>query len=272
MNESTSQYQTFTHTNNASVDQAKPEKMMDRTVVDFPYRGNTTRHTCYTLNSNAYSPSQILDEWPSNFCFMSCGQLIHFAAYRVMSDVWGKAQFDKFFPTGSFRLTTTLNNAFDPVSAFFKPYDIRQDQGFIAGQCYHFANHPSYRYRDLSGDSGSWNVVCSDATPGNEKFIGLGLPLNCTKLDLKQALVSDYNSPPYNERVFSPIRRDMELRKIRKVQASRIQDYGSQVPETITLDELDQSGAGLDRSYSFELSLDLLRNEGYKMKLRDNLA
>lgn len=257
---------------NTSTEQITTEKMMERAVVEKPYDGKKTRHTCYILDATEYKPSQILAAWQKSLCFMGCGQLIHFAAYRVAQDVWGKEKFDSFFPNGSFRLTTTLNNPFDPISAFFRVHNIKQDQEFIAGQSYNFTNHPCYGYRDLSGDSGAWNVVCSDATSGEETFIGFGLPLHCTALDIKKALVGDYNATPYNERVFSPAKKEEALKKVQEAQDYFLKNNDSIVPENISIDEFDHSGAGLDRRYSFELSLNLLRNEDYVMKLKADLA
>lgn len=134
-------------------------------------------------------------------CAMAC-QLGH---YKALLEVLGADKFNKLFSAdGPFPMKITnykperspLMKVFLTVG--FTSKGVHGNRPLKVGDQLSFANVSEYRRRhSMMGECQGMNVVVLDATPGQQKFLGLGLSgKGVTEAEIEQHLIDEYNKKP----------------------------------------------------------------------------
>jgi len=153
------------------------------------------------------TPSEALDALVHDLCFIDCTIVLQIAYYQVLRDLWGTEKFNSYILR-----YRPVNNVF--VSSYFFRYDMPLlhfvdvkgvDVGapgrrnVQVGAKYYIRNHPLYLHKDRLGSGTGFNVMCLDATPGRQRFTGLGLPSNgASEAEIIKICIDEFNKDPLN--------------------------------------------------------------------------
>lgn len=140
-------------------------------------------------------PTEALEKFQQGITFADCGACCSLGWYEGLVKVWGKDKFNKIYaPDSKSRLTLApLNSNCNSITSIART---GLDTSFVQGEIYNFQNAQQYRQKHLNGEAAGLNVLCSDATQGAEKFVGLGLPeQGISAPEIREFLRSEFNKP-----------------------------------------------------------------------------
>lgn len=140
---------------------------------------------------------------------IDCGVACQIARYGALYDVLGEQKFNLLF-SGKRRMNLgfVVQDQLQPMRHFIVSCK-NKDLGTLCnrpikkGQFVYIGGVKDYISKYPYGYGGGFNVICSDDTPKNQKFIGLGLnPEGETEEEICKKMLEDYNKnewPPIKD-------------------------------------------------------------------------
>lgn len=166
------------------------------------------KHRYYYILDGTLSPSKVLDRLGTEvFVFIDCLIAVQIVFYQTVRSVWGDTMFNEFFSeTGdtpfvlSILIEETPFNILVSDNPFLSerpdmtgaPGSKNVQQGDYCG----FSNDSRYLEKHPLGAAGSYNLICVDATPKNQKFATFGAPSSgLTEDELTNLSIEEFNKP-----------------------------------------------------------------------------
>lgn len=151
------------------------------------------------------SPSTALDSFRTGLSLLDCGTSAMLSYYEALRGVLGQEKFDALFAADSLtplRLWPQIEGGLT-ISPLFR--QVPGSSPFKRGQFMTFTGISGYQLKHINGEGSNYNVICDDAaTPGSERFVGLGLPAHGADRDgIRQAFVDEYNLDPVGWDIFT---------------------------------------------------------------------
>ncbi|MCE5318312.1 MAG: hypothetical protein LLG04_13250 [Parachlamydia sp.] len=138
------------------------------------------------------------------FGLLDCGMVCQIGHYYALYKTLGKEKFDKLFSHGNAKpmKISDYNQPDNPLLTFLAVmHPIKSEAGkriVAVGQKVNFQNAKLYKMKhNLMGEASNYNVICLDARPDQQAFVGLGAnPNGANERDMEQLLLDEYNAPP----------------------------------------------------------------------------
>lgn len=147
-------------------------------------------------------PSEALTAARTGLALLDCRAACQIAYYQAIHDVIGKDKFNIIFRADG-EDPLLFGGKKNPIDHFLKAADItpqtKDKRPVEVGSWIAFENIGQYIPKhNLLGDFQALNAICIDATPGQQKFVGLGVNgEGCSEDEIEQALVEAHNEAPF---------------------------------------------------------------------------
>ncbi|CAF22918.1 hypothetical protein [Candidatus Protochlamydia amoebophila] len=161
---------------------------------------------CQIRIKKGVSPSEALKSAQRGPTLVDCATVCQLGQYQALLEVLGEEKFNYLFGHETGSPLVLCSYAIDnPLMPFLTKYIIKNSEKcpinevkLEKGWRVVFNNVSKYNIKHgMRGDAVSFDVICLDPTPGQEKFIGLGLKSEgITEKELEQVLIEEYNTKP----------------------------------------------------------------------------
>ncbi len=198
----------------------------------------------YFEAKEGHDPFELAMGVSKSFSIIDCGNMVIVARYQALAVCLGEKRFNFAFSNrglGRMNFSSRVTIPFQPLHYLLKSIDptAKSSPGFrpvkLGDVCY-FMGHPKYDLKHVYGCSVGFNVICTDAAKGNQRFTAFGLPLDLSEKELCQHLLDAYNSP--SEQWYRKLPSDEEQKQDQKKNFKR--DLLSISPPYSTSATLDQ--------------------------------
>jgi len=148
-----------------------------------------------------------------------CGNICQMVRYRVLERILGVEKFQRLFDSrvkgAAINLGYMNDDTLQPLRLFitFPFQDKTVDKQLMGtlgnrplkvGQLVTLFGVALYPYKHPFGIHRAFNVICSDDTPHQQKFIGFGLDINgASEQDIYQEMLNAHNKPPSDTRLMN---------------------------------------------------------------------
>lgn len=178
------------------------------------------RRTWNFLANEDVLPSAAVKAAKLGLSILDCGTVCQIARYDALLKILGEEKFNRLF---SDQYGQRLNISFDddalnPLRYFFDftAAAKKGENGSVnernvkVGQMISFNGVSKYLQKFPGGMGGNYNVICLDATPGKQLYIGHGLSANgATEKKIATQLIREYNKIPDHFSRVPETRKDM---------------------------------------------------------------
>ncbi len=175
--------------------------------------GEYTKRRTWSFSPKADRlPSAALKAAKAGLSILDCGAVCQLARYDALLKILGEGKFDRLFGKdhGQPINTTFQDDESQPLRYFFRFTDnalaLAQRRGkkdsegnriVQRGQMVSFQGVDRYKQKFPGGVGGEYNLICLTDTPGQQRFIGHGLPLDgLSEEEIALLMVREYNKVP----------------------------------------------------------------------------
>jgi hypothetical protein len=162
------------------------------------------RVSMHFIAKEGVKPSDAIEAAIKSPMIGDCGLACQLARYAALMDVLGKPKFDKLFSTPGHRVNIGyLREDLHQPMRLFVDFTENARKGNLGhpnhrpvkvGDVVLFHGVNDYQTKHPFGVDARINAICIDATPGAQKFVGLGLdPKGMTEADIASNLLQGYN-------------------------------------------------------------------------------
>ncbi len=153
---------------------------------------------CFVLK-NGVLPSEALHAMKNGLSLLGCGEVCQIAQYAAVEDVLGVEKFNALFssdsPTPLMIGARVPENPIARLRLYLMQVDPPQAQIQKGDQVF-IQNVNTYPFKHVLSHAQAFNVLCLNATPGCQKFTGLGLPPEGLPHDhINEVLLGEFNLP-----------------------------------------------------------------------------
>jgi hypothetical protein len=188
----------------------------------FQRKDNTDLHF---IAKKTVDASKALANAISGFGIYDCGIVCQIARYRALEKVLGVDRFQRLFDSrvtgAAVNIGYLEDDELQPIRLFvtFPKRDeamralatgtldsmrVRGNLPVKEGQLVYLVGVPEYPYKQPHGPYRSFNLFCSDATQGRQKFIGFGLnPEGVTEHEIYEQMVDAHNKPSKHKKLMT---------------------------------------------------------------------
>jgi hypothetical protein len=181
-------------------------------VKHFTRKGTADLHFIAKKTANA---SEALMAAIQGFGIYDCGMVCQIARYRALERVLGTEKFQRLFDSqvtgAAMNIGYLEDDELQPMRLFvdfplkdrtiqplnMDEFNALRQPGRLPvkeGQLAFIVGEKNYRYKHPHGDYASFNLICSEATHGQQKFLGFGLnPEGEPEVAIYQKLIQAYN-------------------------------------------------------------------------------
>jgi hypothetical protein len=213
-------------------------------------------------------PSDALKAAKVGLSILDCGTVCQIARYDALLKILGEEKFNRLFsePHGQKLNISFDDDALNPLRFFFDFAESakKQVKGSIGkrivqkGQMVSFKGVEKYEKKHPSGMGGNYNLICSNETPGEQRYVGHGLPSEgMTEEEIARMMVREYNQKPdHLSRVAVSQHKEMEL-ILETRRSERLEK--DEIPEKSALRHVKGYDRGSPHDVRVELIADLVR-------------
>ncbi len=140
-------------------------------------------------------PSEALKAAQKGLSLLACGEATQVSFYAALHRIWGRDKFNAIFQHPKSRFEIGAHSRRNPLKRLSRVIPLSRFQSFERGQHAYVQGIPNYyRIKHPNGEGVGFNVYCMDATPGQERFGGLGLkPGGETLEEIALLILNEYN-------------------------------------------------------------------------------
>lgn len=174
-----------------------------------PIGPNTFRRRAWSfLAKKDVLPTDAIEAAKQGLSILDCGATCQIARYDALLQVLGAEKFNRLFGSAHgqrINVDYEIDDEMQPMR-YFVDFTLAVknqapstlDQRLIqVGQLVLFGGVPKYYQKHLSGMGANYNVICSDATFGRQRYVGHGLPSEgVSEEELALLMVREYNAKP----------------------------------------------------------------------------
>lgn len=202
----------------------------------------------YRLQINTFTAAQALKAAQENLMLGDCAQLCKLSQYQGLLEILKEERFNKLFSTNPKDFLTIGSANSNPILVFLTfpnqstSKGVKNARPINVGQLIAFRNTQKYSVKHMMGESASFNTICVDATPGQQKFVALGLPSSGISEDeMENLMVEKYNQDPLD---FSMVNSNVEHIIKAGCDAKFLYYNNSFKNDKITVADLQKEGGG----------------------------
>lgn len=148
--------------------------------------------------------SEAMDAVLSGLTVIDCGAACQLARYATIREVLGDEKFNQIFNENApINIGYDIDDVRQPILPFIDYCDKSNDEKNVGkrfdrpvklGELVFLKGVPEGSFKKPLGVWNAFNVICSDPTPGNQKFVGMGLdPAGESELDIYRKMIKNHN-------------------------------------------------------------------------------
>lgn len=141
-------------------------------------------------------PTEALQQLRKGLSFLDCGAVCQIGHYEALREVLGDEKFNRIFSADGpnpFLIGTYESD--HPLICLQEQLSL--DTQILKGQWVYFRNVSPYTQKHRIGDAQGYMTTCCDATPGQERYVTLGVPAGGLKREeIRERLRAAYNETP----------------------------------------------------------------------------
>ncbi|MBA3238789.1 MAG: hypothetical protein H0T62_10660 [Parachlamydiaceae bacterium] len=147
-------------------------------------------------------PNDALQSAQRGLALLECASVCQIGQYQALLKVLGLSKFNMLFSRENGLPLQLSSYDLNPLLFFLNPGEqslgVKGNRPVHVGQLINIRNVPEYSLKHgVLGIAGSFNVICNDATPERQTFVGLGLPSEgVTEQQIEQILIDENNAQP----------------------------------------------------------------------------
>ena len=205
------------------------------------YDGSLQRDWSFVIKDNVL-PSEALKSAMIGMSISGCGTVCQIARYKALLDVLGEAKFNRLFskPHGTPMELSYNNKEENQPMKYFVDFDSEakrlhktdvNKRTVKVGQVVSINGVPAYALKHPMGLESNFNAVCIDATPGNQRYVALGLrSAGETEAEIAKRMVDAYNADPADDlervpsKLIPQVKNDLELLETASFKNDKVDD------------------------------------------------
>lgn len=158
---------------------------------------------CSSVLKQGEAAGAALASLHTDLALMDCGSTTVVAYYEALQAVLGVEKFEAIFGGNSATpMRIDFLAAGNPLVPLMQT--VPAEAPFLRGQIASFLGIAEYSCKHPNGEAANFNLICTDATPGRERFVGLGTSKDgVNKEELTQLFIDEFNSTPIGWEIFS---------------------------------------------------------------------